>query len=99
MPLPGWLRTMPDGVELSVYVQPRASRTKLVGEHDGALKVQVAAPPVDGEANAELSEFLADLFSVPKRQVEIASGDTGRRKRIRISGVSAEQALLVMKAG
>lgn len=97
MSLPAWLRSVPDGVELSVFVQPRASRTKVVGEHDGALKVQVAAPPVDGAANAELSEFLADLFSVPKRQVSIASGDTGRRKRVVVAGVSAEVAVVVMK--
>lgn len=94
---PAWLREVPGGVELSVFVQPRASRTKIVGEHDGALKIAVAAPPVEGAANVELTDFLADLFGIPRRQVELAKGETGRRKRIVLTGVSAEQAALVMK--
>jgi uncharacterized protein YggU (UPF0235/DUF167 family) len=47
-----WLKSVPTGVELLVLVQPRASRTKVLGEHDGRLKIALAAPPVDGEANA-----------------------------------------------
>ncbi len=74
-----WLREGPGGVTLEILVQPRASRTRVVGEHDGRLKIQLAAPPVDGEANAALVELFAELFGVPKRQVALAAGETGRR--------------------
>ncbi|MEI7705505.1 MAG: DUF167 domain-containing protein, partial [Deltaproteobacteria bacterium] len=59
-----WLREVPGGVVLEVLVQPRASRTRVVGEHDGRLKVQLAAPPVDGEANEALVAFLAGKLRV-----------------------------------
>lgn len=91
-----YLRAAPGGVELSLLIQPRASRTRVVGEHDGRLKIQVAAPPVEGEANAALIEFLSGCLGVPRRQVELLAGDTGRRKRVRVVGVdlaSAEAAL------
>jgi len=79
--------------DLALRVQPRASRTRVVGfvpAPDGgeALKVQVTAPPVEGEANAEVVKLLAKTLGVAKRDVEIASGETGRRKRIRIHGMT-----------
>jgi uncharacterized protein (TIGR00251 family) len=84
-----WLREAPGGVVLEVLVQPRASRTRVVGVHDGRLKVQLAAPPVDGEANAALVEFLAEALSARRSDVSIERGDTGRRKTVRVSGVAA----------
>jgi uncharacterized protein (TIGR00251 family) len=94
-----WLKPLPDGVELSVLVQPRASRTRVVGEHDGLLKIQLAAPPVDGEANAALVEFLGKLLGVPRRQVTLTAGDASRRKRVSIQGVDAAQVEAVMNSG
>lgn len=88
--MPPWLKVVPDGVELLVLVQPRASRTKIVGEHDGRLKIALAAPPVDGEANAALIEFLADALGTRKNQLELADGATGRRKRLILKDVLAE---------
>ena len=87
-PLP-WLREGAGGAVLELVVQPRASRTRVVGEHDGRLKVQLAAPPVDGEANAALLAFLADALSVKRADVALLAGETGRRKRVRIAGVAA----------
>ena len=81
-----YLTALPGGVEIAILVQPRASRSRVVGEHGGRLKIQIAAPPVEGEANAALVELLSDLLGVPRRQVEIASGDTGRRKKVRVIG-------------
>lgn len=81
------------GVELALQVQPRASRTEIVGPHGGALKLRLAAPPVDGEANDELIRFLAKALGVPKSAVEIVSGATGRRKRVRVMGLDAHAAL------
>jgi uncharacterized protein (TIGR00251 family) len=92
-PLPSWLRNGPGGVELQLHVQPRASRTRAVGAHGDALKLQVAAPPVDGEANAEITTFLARTLGARKDQVELLAGETGRRKRVRVLGVTAEAAL------
>ena len=75
-------------VRISVYVQPRASRTEVAGMHGDAWKIRVAAPPVDNAANAELIEFLALKLDIAKRSVRIAAGGTGRRKIVEIDGVS-----------
>jgi uncharacterized protein (TIGR00251 family) len=84
-----WLREVPGAVVLEVLVQPRSSRTRAVGEHDGRLKIQLAAPPVDGEANLALVEFLAGELGVRKGDVVISRGETGRRKSVRVAGVGA----------
>jgi uncharacterized protein (TIGR00251 family) len=87
-----WARDEGGSVVLELLVQPRASRTRAVGEHDGRLKLQLAAPPVDGEANLALIEFLARALGVRKADVAILRGETGRRKTVRVAGVSAAQA-------
>ena len=94
---PPWLSPVEGGVELLVQVQPRASRSRVVGEHGGYLKVQLAAPPVDGAANAALLELLAELLGVPRRQVALVSGETSRRKRVRALGVDASRVEAVIK--
>ncbi len=86
-----WAKEVPGGVELVVLVQPRASRTKVVGEHDGRLKIALAAPPVDGEANAALVEFVAELAKVRRAQVTLLDGETSRRKRLRVDGATIGQ--------
>jgi len=91
--VPSWARDVAGGAELDLLVQPRASRTRAVGEHDGRLKLQLAAPPVDGEANAALVEFVAEALGVRKADVAIVRGDTGRRKTVRVAGVSAAAAV------
>jgi len=94
-----WLREEPGGVVLELLVQPRASRTRVAGEHDGRLKLQLAAPPVDGEANAALIEFLADELGVKKAAVVIERGETGRRKTVRVAGVDAAAVEAALAAG
>ncbi len=84
-----WLREAPGAVLLDVLVQPRASRTRVVGVHDGRLKIQLAAPPVDGEANAALVAFLAGAVGARRADVSIERGETGRRKTVRIAGPAA----------
>ena len=71
-----------------VRVVPRASRSEVVGEHDGDLRVRVAAPPVEGAANDELTRTLARFFNVPTRAVEITGGHTSKLKQVRIQGAS-----------
>lgn len=77
-----------NAVTFSVRVIPRASRSEIVGEHDGALKVKLASPPVDGAANAELIKLLAKKFGVSKNDIEIVSGETSKNKRIKINNLS-----------
>ncbi|MGH9831671.1 MAG: DUF167 domain-containing protein [Blastocatellia bacterium] len=77
-----------DGISFAVRVQPRASKSGVVGELDGALKVRLAAPPVDGEANEELIRLLATLFAVPRQQITLISGQTSKNKLVRVGGVS-----------
>lgn len=72
-------------------VQPRASRSEVSGELDGALKVRLAAPPLDGEANAELIRLLAKLLDVPRSQIEIISGLTSKNKVVKVNLVSIEE--------
>ena len=70
---------------MRVQVQPRARCDAFAGLHGDAVKIRLTAPPVDGKANAALIAFLADAFGVPKRQVTLLSGETGRTKLIRIA--------------
>ena len=82
-----------------VRVVPRAARTAAVGEHDGALKVRVAAPPVEGAANEELKRFLAKRLGVPARAVEIVGGHTSKTKLVRVAGARAEDLLRLAAGG
>jgi uncharacterized protein (TIGR00251 family) len=79
-----------NGVRLRVKVQPRASRTEITGLHDGAIRVRIAAPPVDGEANQELIRFLAKQLGVPRSAVTIVAGETARTKRVDVIGINAD---------
>jgi uncharacterized protein (TIGR00251 family) len=87
-----WARDGAGGAALDLLVVPRASRTRVAGEHGGRLKVQVAAPPVDGEANAALITFLAEALGVRRADVTVAAGEAGRRKTVRVAGVDAARA-------
>jgi uncharacterized protein (TIGR00251 family) len=75
-------------VRFSVRVQPRASRSEVVGVHGDALKVRLSAPPVDGAANISLVEFLADVFAVRHGDVRILAGETSRSKIVEIEGIT-----------
>jgi len=82
---------MTDSARIDVYVQPRASKTAVVGMHDGSVKIRLAAPPVDGAANAALVEFVAKQVGVAKSRVRITAGLSSRRKTVEVDGVTAEQ--------
>jgi len=79
-----WRREDHDTLVLTLHVQPGARRTEIAGAHGEALKVRLAAPPVEGKANAELLRFLAEVFGVPGRAVVLVRGETSRRKVVRI---------------
>lgn len=82
-----------DGVTFRVRVQPRASKNQLSGIMDGAVKVRLTAPPVDGEANEACLKFFSGLFKVPVSAVKLISGQTGRNKTIKVLGLTAEEVL------
>ena len=77
-------------------VVPRASRSEIVGEMDGALKIRIASPPVDGAANAELIKILAKSFDVSKSAVEIVGGQSSKTKSIKIVGLNAEKLVKII---
>ena len=76
---------------LDVRVVPRAKRTELAGTRDGVIVIRVSAPPVEGAANDAVIAFLADRLGIPRRHIRIVSGETGRRKRLDVAGVTPEQ--------
>ena len=81
------------GAALAVRVTPRASRNEIVEMlDDGTIKVRIAAPPVDDEANTALIEFLADILGVPKSRLDIVAGETGRDKLISVLDMDVETA-------
>ena len=88
-----------DALVFAVRVVPRASKTAAAGEHDGALKVRVAAPPVEGAANEELTRFLAKRLGVSGGSVEIVGGHTSKTKVIKAAGASAEDLLRLAAEG
>ena len=76
-----------NAARINVYIQPRATRSEVVGLHDGVIKIRIAAPPVDRAANVALVEFLAERLGVRKSSVRVVSGHASRRKVIEIDGV------------
>lgn len=85
--LPPYLRAHPDGTRVLLHVQPRASRTEIVGEFDGRLKLRVASPPVEGQANEAVCKFLSRTLRVPKSNVRVTVGAGARQKDVVIVGV------------
>jgi hypothetical protein len=75
-------------IVVEVLISPKASKNKIVGVHDGRLKIRIAAPPVDGKANLELIRFLACLLDIPTYDIEIVAGHTSKKKTLRITGVT-----------
>ena len=88
-----------DGAILTVHIQPKASTTECVGIHGDAIKIRVAAPPVDGEANDELIRFLARQLSMPIASVRIHSGAGGRHKRVLVRGATAQLVMARLNLG
>lgn len=82
-----WFRQAGDGrITLTLHIQPGAKKTEFAGLHGDALKIRLAAPPVDGKANEALVRFLADVLDLPKSAVILKSGQTSRRKVLEVTG-------------
>ena len=77
--------------DLAIRVQPRAKRSEVVGERDGAVVIRVTAPPVDGKANDAVCRLIAKRAGVPRSAVRIVRGASGRDKQVSVDGLSADQ--------
>lgn len=87
----GYFTETPDGTVISVKAQPRSSKSGIEGLLGDAVKVRIRCAPVDGKANRELIETLADEFGIAKSRVEFKSGETSRQKRILLRGITAAE--------
>lgn len=81
----------PEGIVLRIHVQPGAGRSAVVGRHGDALKVRVAAPPIEGRANEACRSLVSEVLGVPEPDVELVSGQSSRTKRFRLNGLDAEE--------
>jgi uncharacterized protein (TIGR00251 family) len=80
-----------NGTIISVWIQPRASKTRVVGVYGDSIKIAVKSPPVEGKANEECIRFLAEVLGVPKAAVSIKTGHQGRHKGILVEGVTPDR--------
>ena len=97
--LADWYRVAPDGrITLTLHIQPGAKKTECAGLHGEALKIRLAAPPVDGKANEALLRFVAERLKLPKSAVILKSGQTSRHKVVEVSG-AAPEAVAALLAG
>ena len=85
-----WLHGDGTAVVLTLHIQPGARKTEICGLHGDALKIRLAAPPVDGKANDCLIAFLAERLSLARNTIDLISGASARSKRVRIQGISVE---------
>ena len=91
--LPVWLKedaSQSNAYFLALYCQPGAKKTEVQGEHDGRLKIRLAAPPVEGKANEALILWISKELHISRASIELLAGDLSRLKRVRVSGVGAE---------
>ncbi|HQU78282.1 MAG TPA: DUF167 domain-containing protein [Azonexus sp.] len=94
-----WFRVAADGrVTLTLHIQPGAKKTEIAGLHGDALKIRLAAPPVDGKANEALVKFVAEALKLPKSAVNLKSGQTSRRKVLEVQGATTEAVARLVQA-
>jgi uncharacterized protein len=81
-----WYRRDGKAIVLVLHIQPGAKHSEVAGQHGDALKIRLAAPPIEGRANEALRRFIAELFAVPLRNVELLRGAQSRHKTVKITG-------------
>ena len=90
--MPIWLKQTPTGIVLNLHCQPGAKLTKVVGLHDGCLKISLQAPSLENRANEMLLSWLSKRLRVPQKQIQLLSGQNSRVKRVEIWGsITLEQ--------
>ncbi len=91
------IKTCSSGVNIKIKVQPRASKSAVVGMIGDALKLSLTSPPVEGEANKACIALFADVFQVPKKNITIITGNKSRNKIVHIAGVSLEDVHFILE--
>jgi uncharacterized protein len=86
-----WCSPLPGGVRLAVQIQPNAKKTEVVGVLDGALKIKLAAQPIEGKANEALVKWLAGALGVSRSAVTLTHGQTNKKKLLEVAGVTVEE--------
>ena len=95
---PIWLKQTPNGITLNLHCQPGAKITKVVGLHDGYLKISLQAPAIENKANELLLSWLSKQLKVPQKQIQFLSGQNSRKKRVEIWGsISLEQIVQLLR--
>ena len=95
---PIWIKQTPNGITLNLHCQPGAKLTKVVGLHDGCLKISLQAPALENKANELLLAWLSKHLKIPQKQIQFISGQNSRKKRVEIWGaISLEQIVAVLK--
>jgi uncharacterized protein (TIGR00251 family) len=89
----GFVSVKPDGVVLTIKLQPKASSNEICGAQGNELRVKVTAPPVDGAANEALIRLLADELDCPRHQIQLLRGQTSRHKTIKVQGIKEDEVL------
>jgi uncharacterized protein len=99
MTIPAFLRVQPDGVLISIKLQPHASTNQIAEPLGSELRIKVTAPPVDSAANEALVRLLAEKLDCARNQIEIVRGHASRHKVVKIHGVTATEALATLSPG
>lgn len=86
-----WINETDDGTDLLIRAVPRASKNSIQGIHDGALKIRLTTPPVDGKANKALIRLMSKTLNCPRSNMELIRGETNRHKTLRIHGLSPQE--------
>jgi uncharacterized protein (TIGR00251 family) len=88
----------PDSLDIDVIAKPKASRNKIEGVHDGALKISVTAAPEKGKANDAIIGLLSKKLKIPKSAITVLRGETSRKKKLRIEGITRDRFLRIVGA-
>lgn len=91
------IESIKGGTRVHLFIQPKSSKNEVVGPHNGEIKIKITAPPIDGRANEGLIEFLSDYFDIPKRNVLLVKGETGRHKTVDLIGIEEATAKQLFK--
>jgi len=95
---PIWLKQTPTGIALNIHCQPGTKQTKVVGLHDGCLKISLQAPAIENKANEFLLAWLSKQLKIPQKQIQFLSGQNSRKKRIEIWGsITPDQVVQILK--
>jgi len=93
-----WIRELSEGLLISINVQPRSSKTEIIGMHENSLKIKLTSPPVEGAANSLLIRFIAKELGISKSRIDLKSGEKSRKKKLIIKGCSKEEVIQKLTA-